>query len=599
MKPADPVPEAPTHVFREREPHTIVPDTLVTPLPPQSGAIVADDATMMSGTYLMGEVIGRGGMGEVLLAHDRKIGRDVAYKRLRAATPGEEDVARFLREARIQARLEHPAIAPVYELARDATGRPFFTMKRLAGSTLVEVLRTATRQRLLRAFAEVCRAVDFAHSRGVVHRDLKPANIVLGEFGEVYVLDWGVARVLGDSEEVLTADIDTLEGSSPPHQILGTPGYLAPEQAANPNVGRPADVYSLGAILFEILAGEPVHPRNDPLASTLSERTIVSPLLRRQDRMIAPELDALCAAMLATNIQRRPTARQCAERIEEYLDGDRDFARRTTIAAELVRRANQALAAGDRADAMRTASRALALDANVDGAAEIVTALMLEPPKEVPRELRRMLRAADADDISRHARAAIPGYLLIAGFLPIILVNGVTDWAVVTSVIGIALVMAVAALALVRHPIRTKRWMIIYAIGNAAILLTLARLAGAFTFVPALVATITASLITYPTFIKRPALLTAIMLAGFLVPVALEFVGLLPETWQLRDDGILITGGAMRLGGRSALVSVVLASVATVVMAAIQSWVLGRAKRDAQHKLVTQAWHLRQLLPLP
>src|SRR5262249_33394200 len=142
MKPVDPAPEPPP-TENIREPVTIVPDTLVTPLPPQSGAIVTEDATVMAGPYVLGDVIGKGGMGEVLVAHDRKIGRDVAYKRLRATSPTDEDTSRFLREARIQARLEHPAIAPVYELARDATGRPFFTMKRLAGSPPAQMFHTA------------------------------------------------------------------------------------------------------------------------------------------------------------------------------------------------------------------------------------------------------------------------------------------------------------------------------------------------------------------------------------------------------------------------------------------------------------------------
>src|SRR5262245_14589078 len=124
-----------------------------------------DEVTGVSGQYAMGEVIGRGGMGEITLALDRKIGRDVAIKTLRTDKPSDDEVARFLREARIQARLDHPAVVPVYELGKDDKGRPYFTMKRLAGVTLTEVLQnpTITRQRLLRAFADVCRAIDFAH----------------------------------------------------------------------------------------------------------------------------------------------------------------------------------------------------------------------------------------------------------------------------------------------------------------------------------------------------------------------------------------------------------------------------------------------------
>src|SRR5262245_11065925 len=300
MTPEDGDPRKPRPVASDGE-----PDTLVSRGDTRSGALAmalgtepaapplpdAED-TRISSVYAFGEVIGRGGMGEVVLAHDRRIGRDVAIKRLHSeAEPTEEDIARFLREARIQARLDHPAIVPVYELARDEKDRPYFTMKRLSGVTLSDMLSSPapTRQRLLRAFAEVCRAIDFAPTRGTVHRDLKPGNIVLGEFGEVYVLDWGVARVLDDLEdEVIPSDTATLEGTAPEGQVLGTPGYMAPEQLTEPEVGKPADIYSLGAILFEILAGEPVHPRKDAIARTLAGGD-QSPSRRRPDRQIAPE----------------------------------------------------------------------------------------------------------------------------------------------------------------------------------------------------------------------------------------------------------------------------------------------------------------------
>src|SRR5512139_1831217 len=121
----------------------------------RSGDILVEDPTRVAGTYAFGELLWRGGMGEVLLAHDRRIGRDVALKRMRRAQPSEDESARFLREARIQARLEHPAIVPVYELSRDQIGRPYFTMKRLSGVTLAEMFaneQLATKQRLLRAF---------------------------------------------------------------------------------------------------------------------------------------------------------------------------------------------------------------------------------------------------------------------------------------------------------------------------------------------------------------------------------------------------------------------------------------------------------------
>jgi serine/threonine-protein kinase len=200
----------------------------------EAGAVpepVAGTRTAVPG-YQLGALIGHGGMGEVVAAYDPRVGREVAIKRLRAAAASGDGVARFLREARIQARLEHPAIVPVHDLGTDPDGRPYFTMKRLAGVTLAHQLATKPpppRQRLLRAFADVCLAIELAHGRGVVHRDLKPANIMLGDFGEVYVLDWGLARVLGEHDASVGADVESLDGMTQAGSVLGTPGYMAPE----------------------------------------------------------------------------------------------------------------------------------------------------------------------------------------------------------------------------------------------------------------------------------------------------------------------------------------------------------------------------------
>jgi serine/threonine protein kinase len=241
--------------------------------------------------YHIGDMLGRGGMGEVLSARDEQIGRAVAIKRLRVANPPPDVVARFLREARIQSRLEHPAVVPVHELVTIGE-QPFFVMKQLAGITLADVIaklaqrdpRTIEefpRLRLLRAFADVCLAVEFAHTRGVVHRDLKPANVIVGDFGEVYILDWGIARVLHDPEgdRPSFADVHTLDGTQTVvGSILGTPGYISPEQISNDDSldGR-ADVYALGCILYEILTLQPLLPRG---SAAVASRSLASMLAR-------------------------------------------------------------------------------------------------------------------------------------------------------------------------------------------------------------------------------------------------------------------------------------------------------------------------------
>jgi serine/threonine-protein kinase len=248
--------------------------------------------------YELGAPIGRGGMGEVLSAYDAQIGREVAIKRLQPdrTTPGA--LARFLREARIQGRLDHPAIPPVYELAEDDHGNPFFAMKKLSGVTLSEILHSPEvrerfpLQRLLRAFVEICLAIEFAHSRGIIHRDLKPSNMLLGEFGEVYVLDWGVARVL-DETDPREADGPHFGEVTVAGTTLGTPGYMSPEQVRGErDLDARADVYALGCVLYEIVSGRRLHPPGlAGMKSALVDRP-ARPSTYRDD--IAPELDELC-----------------------------------------------------------------------------------------------------------------------------------------------------------------------------------------------------------------------------------------------------------------------------------------------------------------
>jgi serine/threonine-protein kinase len=198
--------------------------------PAPEGAWIDDDGTLES-RYVEQGALGRGGMGEVRACEDRRVGREVAMKI--SKTPGLN--ARFLQEARVQARLEHPSIVPVYDVGLDRDGAPYFTMKRVRGQTLKKILRglrdgdpdtvaNYSRRRLLTAFASVCLAVHYAHTKDVLHRDLKPTNIMLDEFGALYVLDWGLAR--GESLDDSTPDSIRDEVRA----IEGTPRYMAPEQ---------------------------------------------------------------------------------------------------------------------------------------------------------------------------------------------------------------------------------------------------------------------------------------------------------------------------------------------------------------------------------
>jgi serine/threonine protein kinase len=202
-----------------------------------------DDLPTPADRYELQSEVGRGGMGVVFKAFDRELERDVAVKVLHAHAPG--ITARLLQEARILARLEHPGILPIHDVGTLADGRVFYVMKLVRGKRLDQHVAggNALIERL-GIFDRLCDAVAFAHAHGVIHRDLKPENVMIGAFGEVLVLDWGVAKV----RHMSLPDQGT---------VLGTPGYMAPEQAAGEaQVDERADVYALGGILAFLLCGD-------------------------------------------------------------------------------------------------------------------------------------------------------------------------------------------------------------------------------------------------------------------------------------------------------------------------------------------------------
>src|SRR5262249_42227730 len=227
--------------------------------------------------YALDGEIGRGGMGVVLRGRDPKLGREVALKVLREQyADNEEAKQRFLEEAQIAGQLQHPGVVPIYELDHFEDGRPFFAMKLVKGRTLAALLKerpdpTHDRPRFLQIFEQTCQALAYAHSKKVIHRDLKPANVMVGAFGEVQVMDWGLAKVLGNESESPPADPDNpgsclpltppgLSGTdTQPGSIRGTPAYMPPEQALGEvdRLDRRSDVFGLGAILCEILTGQP------------------------------------------------------------------------------------------------------------------------------------------------------------------------------------------------------------------------------------------------------------------------------------------------------------------------------------------------------
>lgn len=280
--------------------------------------------------YTFGEEIARGGMGRILRARDRRLGREVAVKELLGATPDAR--ARFEREARITARLQHPAIVNIYEAGTFADGSPFYAMKLVAGTSfdkVIERTEPAARLGLLPIVLAIADALAYAHSRNVIHRDLKPHNILVGEFGETVVIDWGLAKDLSpdaadDSHSPSRPDQrvrpdqgETIEGS-----VMGTPAYMPREQAAGDPVDARADVYAIGAILYKALTGKT--PYVGKTAQEILDAVLREPPVALEK--IAPETPVdlrtiVARAMARDRANRYPSAGELADDLRRYQTG--------------------------------------------------------------------------------------------------------------------------------------------------------------------------------------------------------------------------------------------------------------------------------------
>ncbi len=555
--------------------------------------------------YKIGNLIGRGGMGEVLAAHDTRIGRDVAVKRMRNPRPNQEALVRFLREARIQARLDHPSIVPVHELGTDDAGRPYFTMKRCAGVTLARLIASGgSLHRLLRAFVDVCLAVEFAHSRGVVHRDLKPANIMLGDYGEVYVLDWGVARVLADGPDDPGSSIQPSDETPSPEDstksgaLLGTPGYIAPEQIEGDAPAPPVDAYALGCILFEILACEPLHPRGEPAIGRTLSTPQDSPARRRPDRQIPPELDAVCFEALAMDPAQRPTPRELADRVQAYLDGDRDLERRKTLAAEQLATAREALErAGDapeaRVDALQAAGRALALDPESTEATELVGGLLLEPPPVEPPDLVRSLDEHERRANRDRSRKSMFAYLSVIVLFPLVLALDVKNWTLIGAFYGAIGLGLVASYFNYRSG---KPAVPAVLAVNLAVVVLFTRVAGPFVLTPLVICCLVVGIIAIPWLNKHAGILLAYVAIVVMLPFVFEWLHVLPGTWSISSGAMMIQSDVFQTHGTFDEVSLVSVNLLFTLVVALLALGISRRQRRSERALLVHAWHLRHLV---
>jgi serine/threonine-protein kinase len=332
---------------------------------------------------LLGE-IGQGGMGTVLRVRDPELGRDLAVKLLRQDRQEDpQTLQRFIEEAQIGGQLQHPGIVPVYELGRLRGGRPYFTMKLVRGRTLADLLAERTSpqhdlSRFLGIFEQVCQTVAYAHARGVIHRDLKPSNVMVGAFGEVQVMDWGLAKVLPARRErqrpeearlqpeppstICTVRTAAADAASQAGTVVGTYAYMAPEQAlgAVEQLDERSDVFGLGAMLCEILTGRP--PYVADAGWKLHQQAMLAELQGAFARLDASGADAELLALAKRCLAREPAERPAdAGAVAQAVAAHRSALAERLRRAELERAAAQARAREERRRRRVTAALAVAL----------------------------------------------------------------------------------------------------------------------------------------------------------------------------------------------------------------------------------------------
>jgi len=588
--------------------------------------IVAPEADLVGSPAFMDRYervarIGEGGMGEVAVYADRQIGRHVALKAMHPEQATLDTArARFLREARVQGQLEHPSIVPVYDMGADDGGQIYFTMQRIHGVSLEEVLEDLetgepemlarfSQRRLLTDFSQVCLAIDFAHRRGILHRDLKPANIMLGDFGEVFVIDWGLAKVDDGVDLTREMSVGKLEVGptlrTAAGAVMGTPGYMSPEQMRGQHrqLTPASDVYSLGALLFELVTLQPLHPRTSgpEIYKNTLKGVEARPSVRHPQLRVPSELETMIVRAVAQEPgDRYATARELNDDIERFLDGQRDDERRRELAARHAHAAQSAAeeamtSVESRRRAIREVGKALALDPDNRAAAEILGALLDNPPEERPPEVRRVLEAEDEARAKWAGGLSALGYASMLFFLPFAIWMGVESWWALLPVLVLGGSSALMALGIGIRGAPQGVTTVLSFISTLAIAATTSFF-GPLVLTPAMLAVNTTAYAVFLTGIHRLLAIFAGAAAMVLI-LLLSLAGILPGGYSFGPEGMTIAPGALVLPEVPSIVLLFAASLVTIIMPAFLVAKLRDDLTRAEEKLHLSSWHFRELLP--
>lgn len=571
--------------------------------------------------YQVRRELGAGGMGVVRLAYDTATGREVAVKvMLEDAAKRQMARDRFLREAQVQAQLEHPGIVPVYDLGVTPDGQPYFSMRRVRGTTLMEALAAlragdpdaATRfprRKLISVVERVCETMAYAHSRGVVHRDLKPANIMLGDFGEVSVLDWGIAKLRSDTDlSDPTTDQDHIVPEyTVPGSVVGTAGYMPPEQAAGQEVDARADVYTLGAMLFEAIALTPLHRGtvSDRARSTL-EGVDARPSQRIGEE-VPPELDAICVkATQRDRAERYADAGEMLAELRRFLDGARITELRREVAGQHAEAARLSLAGKPsatettRVAALRELGAAAVLDPDNPEMIRMIEQLLEpEPPDgQLPEEVAAELEEGRRQLASRAAGRSALAYGAALLSVPIFVWMGVRHWPVLYAFAGLLALASLGAAVMWRSKRATGTMALLATPFAFATVSLLSTLFAPFFLVPGLAAsTAVAFMVSVRAGWKMRGVINTCAGLAVAVPWVLMELDVIPRTYRFVDGSIQLLPNLVELPALPTEVMLVFSSIFVVY---ITNTLVGRAVeelRGAERRRVLVSQRLRSMLP--